>query len=701
MKVRFQQQSEHSECGLACTAMLIDFFAERTNLSSLRKEYGVPNGGYNIAQIKEILENKKIYSRVVKCTFNKINLIPRPFIAFWDNKHFIIVEKISKNNILIVDPAMGKRKVSNTEFKKYFSEVVLFSTNTKKRYLRKIKLDKNILEVLKNNKSILFNTLIITLATQFLVIFIPYIIKKIIDSKVLTSNLYIITIIIVPIFYFIINMLKIRIMTNLQTEFDRDFLSKTIRHMLDLPYSYFANRSKGELIYRINSNSYIRQFLTEEIISLAVNILFFFIYLFYMFILNSLMAVITIAISILSCYFSAISANLNKKILQNEMIVLTKSQNIINEMVSNIFTIKSINSQNIIFKKWLENFDKQIKIEKLKSKNVSIFENISQTIQIIYPLIIFIIGHILVDYNKITFGSVIAFSMVGGYFLTPLLSIMDSYNRLLMVKVYIDRLLDILDTQKESDILIGDRLDNFSGKIYLDNVSYRYSYFSDNAISNITLKIEENEKVAIVGSSGSGKSTLLKVMSCLYQPTYGDIFYDNKNLKNIDISSLRNYIGVVLQENVLFSGTFKENITMGRNFTDDEIWDVLNHVNLLELVTSFSIGLETNISENGQNFSGGQRQKISIARTIISKPKAIFLDEPTSSLDNLSEKIIIDYLFSICATIVVVSHRLSTIKNFDKIVVMDKGKIVGVGTHEYLLENNIYYKKLYDKNTII
>ena len=700
MRVRFQQQSEHSECGLACVTMLIDFYKKRSNLSSLRKKYGVPNGGYNLEQMHTIFEEYGLESKAVKIDAESIQALPLPFICYWKARHFIIVEKITKNNILIVDPASGKQKVSYEVFKENFSQIVLYITNDSRRKIELPKINPILKKIVMNNKKVLLKTFFITLVMQCISIIVPYIIQLIIDENevIFSYGITPLVLLIVAIWasYYLVSLLKTRITVNFQTSFDKDFLSSTIKQLLDLPYSYFVNRSKGELVYRINSNTYIREVLLEQISGLIISIMFFFLYLVIMFLYNKSLCIITLLIAIVLCLFSYISSRINQKISQNEMTVLTKSQNMINELVNNIFTIKSTNAQTCLYEKWKKNFDEQILLEKKRAKYMSVLSNIPFSLQVFYPLMVFILGYFLIKQQKMTLGSVIAFSSIGASFLSPMLSIMNSYGQLLMVKIYIDRLLDILETPGE--LTMGEKnISNYRGGITMKNISYRYSYFSDKVLNNISLDIRANEKIAIVGETGSGKSTLLKIAATLYQPTEGKLLFDGNDLETLDIRKFREDIGVVLQENVLFSGTFKENIVMGRSYSTKEIWKCISDTGLQELVESFPLGLETNISENGQNLSGGQRQKISIARAIISHPKVLFLDEPTSALDNESEKNIMEYLLNMHSTLVVVAHRLCMIEEFDRIIVMKHGRIIESGTHKELLCQKKYYYELYHK----
>ncbi|MGV8974720.1 peptidase domain-containing ABC transporter [Lactococcus lactis] len=700
-KIYFQQQSEHSECGLACVAMLLDYFTIRTRLTELREHYGVPTGGYNLFQMSEVFAENNLNSRAVKADNEKLKTIKTPFIVFWNHKHFVIVEKMGSNTVNIIDPALGKLKISTSDFSENYSGYALYITDSRKKKRSPIKLNSKLVNCFKNNKYKLLGVVLISLLIQFFNLLIPFIMKNILDGKLVMSvnemGIGFAIFSMIFILYFVTNMGKTRIITTLQTSFDSDLLSLTIHYLLGLPYSYFSNRSKGELIYRINSNSYVRQILVDNVIGSVTDLLFFIIYLVALFYTNILLAVVTLIISTVIVLFSIINARINQKLTQKQMVNLTKSQEITSELVNNIFTIKATNSQERFYENWISNFNKQIAIEKSKAKYSSILLNIPQSLQVFYSLIIIFIGYFLVIHHKMTIGSVIAFNTVGLAFLAPMMSIIGVYSQLLIVKVYIERLLDILDNPSEQSLFGNKEISKLLGNIRLSNVSYGYSKFSENTLSDVSLKISQYEKVAIVGPSGSGKSTLLQVIAGLYKSNIGSIEYDNMDIDDLNIQSLRGHLGIVLQDHNVFNGTIRDNITMGRHYEDQEIWKVLKDTELYEFVSKLPIGLDTYISESGNNISGGQSQKLSLARTIISKPNILLLDEPTSSLDNISEEKIMKKIFNMSATVIVVAHRLSTIESFDNIIVLNEGRIIEQGNHKQLLRTSQLYKNLYSK----
>ncbi|MDN3077234.1 ATP-binding cassette domain-containing protein [Enterococcus faecalis] len=278
-------------------------------------------------------------------------------------------------------------------------------------------------------------------------------------------------------------------------------------------------------------------------------------------------------------------------------------------------------------------------------------------------------------------------------------SLAASYTELLIIKVYISKLTDIfLSTVEDNTEYSSENITLKNGNISLQNVSYRFDKFSENVLNNINLNICDGEKVAIIGPSGSGKSTLIRLIAGLLDIENGEIKVSGNNLKFFKKKVYRKQLGIVTQDSQVFSGTFRENILMGRHFSDEHIIDCAKKVNLIDLINDLPLGLDTLISEDGNNLSGGQKQRIAICRAIINNPKILVFDEPTSSLDNISERIIMHNIFKERTTVIVVAHRLGMIDAFDKVILMNKGIVEAVGTNKELLSENLLYRKLVNKN---
>ncbi len=280
-------------------------------------------------------------------------------------------------------------------------------------------------------------------------------------------------------------------------------------------------------------------------------------------------------------------------------------------------------------------------------------------------------------------------------FLKPILSLSDSYSNILILKTILNKLYDIIDSKPEK-IITDNSLKISKGNITLNHVFYKYNVFNPYVINDVSFSINAGDKVAIVGKSGCGKSTLLKLNLGLYSPEKGSISVDDIDISSINIKDFRSQIGVVLQEPQLFNDTVKNNILIGKeNIPDSLLYKVAELSGINDFLVNTPLGLDTIVSEKGINFSGGQRQRISLARALINNPKILLMDEPTSSLDNESESSFMSTILKLSSTCIVVSHRLSTIINFNKIIVIDNGKIVEVGSHNELMSKKGYYQKLY------
>ena len=697
--IKYIGSYEHSECGLACIAMILNYYGIDISLTELREEYGVPRGGYSIAQLLEILNKYEIQGRAIKnCNILNIRTIKEPFIAYWKSSHFVIIERVCKRYVKIIDPARGKISMSLEEFNKNFSNILIYFPLIVKKYNRKKKTDKTLLRIILKNKREITLSLIATFLLQLVTLYIPIYIQKTLDQYP-NMNLYsqmLLSMFAIIVLYYSFSLIKVRIISLFQNKFDKELTSTVVGCLLKLPYKFFVNRGKGEIIFTINSNQYIRAILSNQMLSVFMDMIFLILYFVVMFNYSFELSIFTVLLGIILVIVSIINSKIIIKKNETQLTNITDVQNITGEIVNNIETLKAVGAEDDYYFKWEKAFNKQLDMEFEKAKINSILGNISITFQVTYSLVIYSIGMVIGKYNGLSVGTIVAFNTMGISFLSPLLSLANSYLQLSVVKIYINQLLDVICSKPE-DAKHNLNISLQNGRIEIENLFFKYNYFSEYVLKNVSLTIGDCEKIAIVGKSGSGKSTLLMLLASMLKATAGKISVGNCNITDEQVNKnyYRKQIGIVLQKSMLFNGTIKENIEMGRCITKRELDTAVENADLDELIQSFYSKEETIISEDGSNISGGQKQRICIARAIIKNPKVILLDEPTSSLDNVSEGNIMEKLFQMDSTVIVVAHRLSNITKFDRIIVLKDGEIEAIGNHSELLKSSYTYNELY------
>jgi ABC-type bacteriocin/lantibiotic exporter with double-glycine peptidase domain len=324
-----------------------------------------------------------------------------------------------------------------------------------------------------------------------------------------------------------------------------------------------------------------------------------------------------------------------------------------------------------------------------------LLESFSTGIQFILPLLLLWAGSHAVWSGQMTLGSLLGFNALAMAFMIPIVSLGSAYTQLLTVSSYLQRIYDVIEAKPEQEEN-GEVVERLSGQIELDHVSYRYTPFSAEAVQQLNFQIEPGQKIAIVGPSGSGKTTLAKLLLGFYMPTEGEVRYDGRSLKNMDLQSLRKHVGSILQDTRLFQRTVEENIRMlNDSITLEQVVQAAIKANIHEEILKLPLGYSTMVSESGANLSGGQRQRLLLARAIVTEPHILLLDEATSALDNLSQARIEEALSQMNCTRIVIAHRLSTVIDADRIVVMDRGCIVESGSHMQLINQKGLYYQLY------
>ena len=447
---------------------------------------------------------------------------------------------------------------------------------------------------------------------------------------------------------------------------------------------------------------HIREILSKNFISMIVDL---FTILTFSVILMKFSPVISIFLFSMSLLMGGIiyaSSKYLRQLVDNNIRQQVSVEGASNEIVRQNLDIKLLGIEENWSKKWNKLNLKQLKTNKKLNIFAGILESFTSSIKLIVPIFVLLLGFKLYLNNSITIGELVASSTIATTFVTPIVSLSNNYTSFLMLRGYIDRIEDVFLTKKESDKVSGKKkYISFNKSITINNLYYKYSPFDDYVLKNINMLIPKNKTIAIVGKSGSGKSTLAKIILGLLSPDSGSVKIDDENIKNFSINKYRKTFGSVLQNSSLFQDTIKENLTLGENISERRLIDIAKLTAIDSLIFAQPLGFNTIISENGNNFSGGQKQRFLLARALINYPKILVFDEATSNLDNQTESLITEYVNNLNVTKIIIAHRLSTIVDADIIYVIDNGEIKETGTHNDLIKRQGIYSTLYGKENNI
>ncbi|WP_055109860.1 peptidase domain-containing ABC transporter [Paenibacillus ihumii] len=702
-RVPFIQQMEYSECGLACLAMLLNYYRHHIDLNQLREEYPAPRGGYSLFNLVEIAHSKQLETEAFRSDAEDLRQLHLPAIIHWEGKHFILLEKVHAHSYTIIDPAKGRQRITENEFIQKFTGYIVTLKPSPSFETKKATSSSILLNYLKKYKWMLFNIFLFTLGLQAVMVSIPLFTKWFMDQVVSTTDTSFLShtglmLLLMLITYVLINGLRSIIIAFVQTRLDRTIMEDFMDTLLHLPFPFFDNRSNGDILFRANSNIYIRDILSTTLITLFIDLLLLITYSAMMVNFSLQLSLVLVGTSALLGLALFLNSKVVRKMVDSNIRDKIQVQSTVTEMVYNTLDIKVLGIEDRLLSKWQKKYESQLH----STQKLNIWESIIQTftsaIQVLLPLLILWLGAFMVLRGEITMGTLLAFSSIAGSFISPVISISNNYTELVSLKSYFSRIQDVLKTKKEQEqadkLIVPQQL---KGKIEFRNVSFKYNRFNEEVIKNISFVIHPGESAAIVGHSGSGKSTIAKLLLGLNKPTSGQILIDDIPIEQYNLVKLRALIGSVLQEAQLFNGTIKENIQMSTEASDNEVIQAAQQACIYNEIMSTPLGFDTIVTESGANFSGGQRQRLLLARALVSVPKVLILDEATSSLDNISEMYIKKSISKQPCTKLIIAHRLDTIQDADKILLLHDGQIIEEGDHASLIHQQGHYYDLYVK----
>lgn len=688
-------QLTQDECGLCCAAILASGYGVTKNIHEYRSMYDVGRDGMSMKDVGYVLEQVGIH--VVAKELTAKETLPAPCIAHINGNHFIVITNIRKDIVHIIDPEVGKTTCNLPDLESKISKYVLIVTEykidqaTQKEPHNKLHLSRYFVFFKYMWKKIVA-LIIASLLVYAITIVVPIILQRYIDSLggkySTTSVLYSLSVMWGG--YLLIGGIQNLLLVSIGTKYDRDLNLIVGDHLLRLPYQYFETRGSGELIYRLSLLSSFQDLFTNGILTTLLSFGSVLVILLYITSISTVLFIITIILLVMLTVYIVF---INKKIQGLNLTEMNRNAEVNSskvELLTSIFTIKATRDERHIFKNYTNTIDASVEQTQKRMKVQKINTLFLGSVQMFIPFLLIVV------YSRIrttTSGNLFAVFSLSGILISNQIQVMNGLTNFTVIRNVFERINDILDeTIPRQGSISLESVDEFEFK----NISFSYSDNAPDHISNLSFSVKKNNTVALVGETGSGKSTVLKLALGLYKPSSGEILYNKVPLSDVNSSSFEKNVSVVVQNTRLLNKTLLENITLGQRYSESDIQSAINAAQLQPLVKSLPMGLRTQISEFGQNFSGGQLQRIALARALIKKPTLIFLDEATSALDNATEKSVMSALDKLKCTKVIIAHRLSTIKNADEIIVMKRGKIVESGTHCNLIAKNGYYGRLYN-----
>jgi ATP-binding cassette, subfamily B, bacterial len=554
-------------------------------------------------------------------------------------------------------------------------------------------------------RKLLGEVLLASFTLQLLGLTTPLITQVVIDKVMVqeslpTLDVMAIALLLVAVFEATLGILRLFIFTHTARRLDLSLSAQLFRHLMRLPLAYFESRRVGDTVARVQELEQIRQFLTGTALTVVLDSIFAVVYLALMFYYNIPLTFVALAVLPLFATLTLVATPILRNWLNETFNRSADSQSFLVETITGIHSVKAHAAEPIARVRWEGLFARFIRTGFKASTTSNISSNIGDFLTNFSSLLILWFGARLVIDQQLTIGQLVAFQMLSGRVTGPLLRLVQLWQSLQQVLLSVDRIGDILNVAPEAEPGTGLVLPSLKGQVAFDRVFFRYRQNTEPVLRGISFDVQPGQFVGIVGRSGSGKSTLSKLLQRLYQNESGRILIDGFDVKSADLASLRQQIGVVLQEDFLFNGSILDNITLGNpDITAEQVVEAARLAAAHDFVSELPHGYDTNVGERGTALSGGQRQRIALARLFLSQAPILILDEATSALDSETEQQVLQNLQAVSAnrTVFLIAHRFAPLKRADLILVLEKGVIAERGTHSELLQQKGLYWSLYQR----
>ena len=695
-------QAEMADCGAAALAMALGYHGRHVSLAEMHEATGTGRDGVDALRLAEAASSYGLRARGVATELDDLRVLPRGTVLHWGAAHFVVLDSASRRGVTVVDPAAGRYRIGWQAVDDLYSGVAIMlePTDTFAAGGRRVPGALHHARRMLVHSSGIGKVLATSVVVRLMVLAVPVLTGVIVDRVVPANDSHLLKVLAAVMvaligYSMVATFLRAHLLLRLRSRLDVNMTLGFLEHLVDLPYAFFLKRSSGDLMMRLRSNATVREILTSGTIAALLDGVLATLYLVAIFVLSPLLGFLVTVLAAAQVTVLLLARRSNIHLMGESLATEAKSQSYAYEMFSAVETLKAAGAERRAVSHWTNLFVAELNVSLRRGRLSAAVETAMHGMALLSPIAVLLVGAHLVGSGQLSLGTMLALAALSTAFLEPLATLVATALQVQLLGSYLARLDDVLSTPTETAGRELRHAPQLNGAVRAEQLTFQYTSHGPPAIDRVDLEVSPGQVLAIVGRSGSGKSTLGRLLLGLYQPSSGRVVLDGIDLASLHPRSVRSQIGVVTQDPYIFGLSIRDNLSLGDpGLPLDRLQTAAELACVADDIDAMPMGWDTPLVDAGASLSGGQRQRLALARALAPQPRILLLDEATSNLDTVTEAKVHANIAQLGCTVIMIAHRLATVIDADRIVVMDAGRVVEVGCHRELLAASGHYAQL-------